>query len=86
MPQGGFTPLTLLVAAIDLGAVMAGAALWWVADAERHGDNMPWVFGLTIGLALAALIAWVASAGRRREALIASTALVLVAALITAFG
>jgi cytochrome bd-type quinol oxidase subunit 2 len=82
----GFTPLTLIVAAVDLAAVLAGAALWWVADSERHGENMPWVFGITIGLALATLIAWAVSAGRRRETLAVSTLLVIAAALITLFG
>jgi hypothetical protein len=47
---------------------------------------MPWVFGITIALALLGLVAWVVSGGRRREALIGSTVLVIVAAFITAFG
>jgi hypothetical protein len=86
MRERGFTPLTLLVAAVDLAGVVAGAALWWVADAERHGENMPWVFGGTVVLALLTLAAWGASAGRRRGALVASTILVIAAALIVAFG
>jgi hypothetical protein len=86
MREGGFTPLTLLVAGVDLALVVAGAALWWVADAERHGENMPWVFGITMGLALVALIAWALSAGRRRAALAVSTVLVIAAGLITVFG
>jgi heme/copper-type cytochrome/quinol oxidase subunit 3 len=86
MSERGFTPLTLLVAAVDLAGVLAGAALWWVADTERHGENMPWVFGVTIALALAALVAWAVSAGRRRDSLAVSTLLVVAAALITLFG
>jgi cytochrome bd-type quinol oxidase subunit 2 len=86
MRERGFTPPTLIVAAVDLAGVLAGAALWWVADTERHGENMPWVFGITIALALAALIAWAVSAGRRRAALAVSTLLVIAAALITLFG
>jgi hypothetical protein len=82
----GFTALTVLLAAIDLAAVAAGAALWYVADAERHGDNMPWAFGITVALALLTLVAWAASAGRRREALALSTVLVIAAALIALFG
>jgi hypothetical protein len=84
--EPGFSPLTVVVAAIDLAGVLVGAALWWVADAERHGENMPWVFGITIALALAALIAWAVSAGRRREALAVSTLLVIAAALTALFG
>jgi hypothetical protein len=84
--SGGFTPLALVLAAGDLVGVLAGAALWWVADAERHGENMLWVFGVTTALALAALIVWVASAGRLRVALATSTLLVIAAALITLFG
>jgi cytochrome bd-type quinol oxidase subunit 2 len=82
----GFTPLRLLVAVADLAVIVVGAALWWIADAERHGENMPWAFGITLALALVALVAWVASAGRRREALAVSTILVIVAALIALFG
>jgi hypothetical protein len=84
--EPGFSPLTVVVAAVDLAGVLAGAALWWVADAERHGENMPWVFGITIALALAALIAWAVSAGRRRVALAVSTLLVIAAALTALFG
>ena len=82
----GFTPLTVLLAMVDLAVVLAGAALWWVADAERHGENMPWVFGITIGLAFVALIAWAVSAGRRRAPLVVSTLLVITATLIALFG
>jgi hypothetical protein len=57
-----------------------------VADAERHGENMPWTFGGTLALALLALMAWAISAGRRREALAAGTILVIAAALMVAFG
>jgi hypothetical protein len=84
--EPGFSPLTVVVAAVDLAGVLAGAALWWVADAERHGENMPWVFGITIALALAALIAWAVSAGRRRVALAVGTLLVIGAALTALFG
>jgi hypothetical protein len=82
----GFTPLTLLVAALDLAAIAAAAALWWVADAERHGENMPWAFGALVVLALLALVAWAVSAGRRRELLAASTILLIAAVLVTLFG
>jgi cytochrome bd-type quinol oxidase subunit 2 len=82
----GFTLVTVLLALVDLAGILAGAALWWVADAERHGENMPWVFGITLALALVALLAWAASAGRRREALALSTLLVIAAALIAMFG
>jgi heme/copper-type cytochrome/quinol oxidase subunit 3 len=82
----GFTPLTLLVAALDLAAIAAAAALWWVVDAERHGENMPWVFGATVVLALVGLVGWAVSAGRRREPLAASTILLIAAVLIALFG
>jgi hypothetical protein len=82
----GFTPLTLLVAAVDLAAIAVAAALWWIADAERHGEDMPWVFGVTVALALVALVAWAISAGRRREALALATILLIAAALIAFFG
>ena len=86
MRKRGFTPVTLLVAALDLAGAVGGAALWWLASAERHGENMPWAFGATIVLAFLALATWAISVGRRREALAVSTALVLAAALIVLFG
>ena len=84
MRRRGFTPLTVALGAIDLAAVAAAAGIWWVADAERHGDNMPWVFGATAVLALLALIVWALSAGRRRGALVAGTVLVVAAGLMLA--
>jgi hypothetical protein len=82
----GFTPVTLLVAALDAAAIAVAAALWWVADAERHGDHMPWVFGIVVVIASLSLIAWTASLGRSRQALAASTVLLIAAALIAFFG
>jgi hypothetical protein len=81
-----FTPLTLLVAALDLAAIVAAAALWWVVDAERHGENMPWTFGARAAAAAAGLLWWALSAGRHRAALALSTLLLIAAAAVTLFG
>jgi hypothetical protein len=82
----GFTPLSLLVAALDLAAVALAATLWWIAWVERDGENMPWLFGAIVLLAVLALAAWAISAGRSRAALGIGTILMVVAALIALFG
>ena len=82
----GFTPLTVLVAAVDLAAVVVGALLWWVADAERHGEDMPWLFGGLVAFALLAVLDWAYSGGRRRISLALGSVLLVAAAYAAFFG
>ena len=84
--QRGFTPLTLLIAGVDVAAIGVAAALWWIAWVERDGENMPWVFGGLVAGAVVALLAWAISAGRLRTGLAAGTLLLIAAALAALFG
>jgi hypothetical protein len=82
----GFTPATVLIALVDLAAIVTAAALWWVADAERHGEDMPWVFGGLVGLALVAVLDWAYSRGQRRISLALGSVLLVAAACVAFFG
>jgi hypothetical protein len=82
----GFTPLTLLIGAVDLAGACVIGILWRWASAERPADEQPWWAGVMVGLALFSLAIWVVSAGRRREALAASTLIVVGSGAVVVFG
>jgi hypothetical protein len=82
----GFTPLTVLVGVFDLAGAIALAGLWYLASAERPADEQPWWAAVMVALALLGLAIWVISAGRRREALAASTLIVVGSAVVVLLG
>ena len=82
----GFSPLTVLIAVVDLGGALGIGILWWWAKAERPADENPWWAAVAAGAALLALLVWLVSSGRRREALAISTVIVVGSALVVLFG